>query len=169
MSNLNYEAALKYIDLGSYDKAVEKLKLAIDEESSKDNDIRATEYRCVLGELYAQLGMEYEAREEFSEVIYFARENNVLDRQSKIAKAYLKAFDNILPYADIEDADDDKKTAKRIGDLPMIPKPVQNEGLLPPIPSANTEPANRPGDVPLVPKPVQNKGFISRQMNKKHR
>ena len=35
MSNLNYEAALKYIDLGSYDKAVEKLKLAIDEESSK--------------------------------------------------------------------------------------------------------------------------------------
>ena len=56
MSNINFEAALKYIDLGSYDKAVEKLKLAIDEESSKDNDTRATEYHCVLGELYAQLG-----------------------------------------------------------------------------------------------------------------
>lgn len=49
MSNINFEAALKYIDLGSYDKAVEKLKLAIDEESSKDNDTRATEYHCVLG------------------------------------------------------------------------------------------------------------------------
>ena len=106
MSNLNYEAALKYIDLGSYDKAVEKLKLAIDE-----------------------------AREEFTQVIQFADENSTLDTQRSIAQTYINAF----------------------------------EGLLPPIPSANTEPANRPGDVPLVPKPVQNKGFISRQMNKKHR
>lgn len=135
MSNLNYEAALKYIDLGSYDKAVEKLNLAIDEESSKDNDIRATEYRCVLGELFAQLGKEEEAREEFTQVIQFADENSTLDTQRSIAQTYINAF----------------------------------EGLLPPIPSANTEPANRPGDVPLVPKPVQNKGFISRQMNKKHR
>lgn len=135
MSNINFEAALKYIDLGSYDKAVEKLNLAIDEESSKDNDIRATEYRCVLGELYAQLGKEDEAREEFTQVIQFADENSTLDTQRSIAQTYINAF----------------------------------EGLLPPIPSANTEPANRPGDVPLVPKPVQNKGFISRQMNKKHR
>lgn len=135
MSNLNYEAALKYIDLGSYDKAVEKLNLAIDEESSKDNDIRAAEYRCVLGELFAQLGKEEEAREEFTQVIQFADENSTLDTQRSIAQTYINAF----------------------------------EGLLPPIPSANTEPANRPGDVPLVPKPVQNKGFISRQMNKKHR
>lgn len=135
MSNLNYEAALKYIDLGSYDKAVEKLNLAIDEESSKDNDIRATEYRCVLGELFAQLGKEEEAREEFTQVIQFADENSTLDTQRSIAQTYINAF----------------------------------EGLLPPIPSANTEPANRPGDIPLVPKPVQNKGFISRQMNKKHR
>lgn len=135
MSNINFEAALKYIDLGSYDKAVEKLKLAIDEESSKDNDTRATEYHCVLGELYAQLGKEDEAREEFTQVIQFADENSTLDTQRSIAQTYINAF----------------------------------EGLLPPIPSENTEPANRPGDVPLVPKPVQNKGFISRQMNKKHR
>ena len=135
MSNINFEAALKYIDLGSYDKAVEKLKLAIDEESSKDNDTSATEYHCVLGELYAQLGKEDEAREEFTQVIQFADENSTLDTQRSIAQTYINAF----------------------------------EGLLPPIPSANTEPANRPGDVPLVPKPVQNKGFISRQMNKKHR
>ena len=135
MSNINFEAALKYIDLGSYDKAVEKLKLALDEESRKDNDPRATEYHCVLGELYAQLGKEDEAREEFTQVIQFADENSTLDTQRSIAQTYINAF----------------------------------EGLLPPIPSANTEPANRPGDVPLVPKPVQNKGFISRQMNKKHR
>ena len=80
MSNINFEAALKYIDLGSYDKAVEKLKLAIDEESSKDNDTRATEYHCVLGELYAQLGKEDEAREEFTQVIQFAR--SILSVQS---------------------------------------------------------------------------------------
>ena len=85
--------------------------------------------------LYAQLGKEDEAREEFTQVIQFADENSTLDTQRSIAQTYINAF----------------------------------EGLLPPIPSANTEPANRPGDVPLVPKPVQNKGFISRQMNKKHR
>lgn len=135
MSNINFEAALKYIDLGSYDKAVEKLKLAIEEEHANKNDICATKYRCVLGELYAQLGKEDEAREEFTQVIQFADENSTLDTQRSIAQTYINAF----------------------------------EGLLPPIPSANTEPANRPGDVPLVPKPVQNKGFISRQMNKKHR
>lgn len=135
MSNLNYEAALKYIDLGSYDKAVEKLNLAIDEESSKDNDIRATEYRCVLGELFAQLGKEEEAREEFTQVIQFADENNVLATQRSIAKTYINAFD----------------------------------GLILPAPAASNETEKRPGDVPLVPKPVQNKGFISRQMNKKHR
>lgn len=135
MSNLNYEAALKYIDLGSYDKAVEKLKLAIEEEHANKNDICATKYRCVLGELFAQLGKEEEAREEFTQVIQFADENSTLDTQRSIAQTYINAF----------------------------------EGLLPPIPSANTEPANRPGDVPLIPKPVQNKGFISRQMNKKHR
>lgn len=135
MSNLNYEAALKYIDLGSYDKAVEKLNLAIDEESSKDNDIRATEYRCVLGELFAQLGKEEEAREEFTQVIQFADENNVLATQRSIAKTYINPFD----------------------------------GLIPPAPAASNETEKRPGDVPLVPKPVQNKGFISRQMNKKHR
>lgn len=135
MSNINFEAALKYIDLGSYDKAVEKLKLAIEEEHANKNDICATKYRCVLGELFAQLGKEDEAREEFTQVIQFADENSTLDTQRSIAQTYINAF----------------------------------EGLLPPIPSANTEPANRPGDVPLVPKPVQNKGFISRQMNKKHR
>ncbi len=135
MSNINFEAALKYIDLGSYDKAVEKLKLAIDEESSKDNDTRATEYHCVLGELFAQLGKEEEAREEFTQVIQFADENNVLATQRSIAKTYINAFD----------------------------------GLIPPASAASNETEKRPGDVPLVPKPVQNKGFISRQMNKKHR
>ena len=99
MSNINFEAALKYIDLGSYDKAVEKLKLAIDEESSKDNDTRATEYHCVLGELFAQLGKEEEAREEFTQVIQFADENNVLATQRSIAKTYINAFDGLIPPA----------------------------------------------------------------------
>ena len=97
MSNINFEAALKYIDLGSYDKAVEKLKLAIDEESSKDNDTRATEYHCVLGELFAQLGKEEEAREEFTQVIQFADENNVLATQRSIATSMPLTVLSLLP------------------------------------------------------------------------
>lgn len=126
MSNLNYEAALKYIDLGSYDKAVEKLNLAIDEESSKDNDIRATEYRCVLGELFAQLGKEEEAREEFTQVIQFADENNVLATQRSIAKTYINAFCGLIPPAPAAS----NETEKRPGYVPLVPKPVQNKGFI---------------------------------------
>lgn len=132
MSNINFDAALRYIDLGSYDKAIEKLNAAIDEEFMNDNEIRSFEYRCVLGELYAQLGKIDEAREQFEQVIFYSKENNVLARQRNIARTYIKAFDGQLP-----------------------------------IPAEDT--AKRPGDIPLVPKPVQNKGFINRQMNKKHR
>ena len=134
MSNINFEAALRYIDLGSYDKAIEKLNLAIDEEFANDNEIRSFEYRCVLGELLAQLGREQEAREQFEQVIFYSNENNVLATQRAIAKTYLKAYDGQLPA-----------------------------------PSSDSSAAKRPGDIPLVPKPVQNKGFINRQLNKKHR
>lgn len=126
MSNINFEAALKYIDLGSYDKAVEKLKLAIDEESSKDNDTRATEYHCVLGELYAQLGKEDEAREEFTQVIQFADENNVLATQRSIAKTYINAFYGLIPPA----PEASNETEKRPGYVPLVPKPVQNKGFI---------------------------------------
>lgn len=134
MSNINFEAALRYIDLGSYDKAIEKLNQAINEEFMNDNEMLSVEYRCVLGELYAQLGKFDEARDQFSQVIFYSDENHVLGPQRNIADTYIKAFDGNLPMTSPENAD-----------------------------------AKRPGDIPLVPKPVQNKGFISRQLNKKHR
>ena len=134
MKNINFEAALKYIDLGSYDKAVEKLNAAIDEENSSNNESRAVEYRCVLGELYAQLGKKDEARDQFNQVIEYADENSVLAKQRTIAKTYIDAYDGLIK-----------------------------------VPTADNAADKRPGDIPLVPKPVQNKGFISRQMNKKHR
>ncbi len=126
MSNLNYEAALKYIDLGSYDKAVEKLKLAIEEEHANKNDICATKYRCVLGELFAQLGKEEEAREEFTQVIQFADENNVLATQRSIAKTYINAFYGLIPPA----PEASNETEKRPGYVPLVPKPVQNKGFI---------------------------------------
>ena len=127
--NMDFEAALKYIDLGSYDKAIEKLNSAI-EQVSADEDT-AIQYRCVLGELHANLGNKDEARAEFEKVIAYCDEHLTLEKQRAIAQTYIDAFDGKL----------------------KAPQPAQK----------------RPGDVPVVPKPVQNKGFISRQMNRKHR
>lgn len=128
--NMDFEAALKYIDLGSYDKAIEKLQSAIEKESGDEDT--AMQYRCVLGELHANLGNAAEARAEFEKVLAYCEETHTLQKQKAIAQTYIDAMD---------------------GKLEMPKQPAQK----------------RPGDVPVVPKPVQNKGFISRQMSKKHR
>lgn len=130
--NIDFEAALKYIDLGSYDKAIEKLNTAIAHEQESNNESMAVQYRCVLGELHANLGNADKAREEFDKVIEYCDEAHTLQKQRNIAQTYLDAFD---------------------GKLKMPAQPEQK----------------RPGDIPLVPKPVQNKGFINRQMSRKHR
>ena len=129
--NMDFEAALKYIDLGSYDKAIEKLNSAIAKEDESDKGV-ATQYRCVLGELLVKLGRAEESRTEFDKVLAYCEETHTLQQQKVIAQTYIDAMDGKLP-------------------APEQPS------------------AKRPGDVPLVPKPVQNKGFISRQMSKKHR
>ena len=46
--NVNFEMALQYINLGSYEKAENELKTAIAAETEKGNLSVAAEYRCVL-------------------------------------------------------------------------------------------------------------------------
>lgn len=130
--NIDFEVALKYIDLGSYDKAIEKLNSAISKEEEGGKADLATQYRCVLGELYAKLGDTKNARTEFYKVIDYCDDTNTLQKQRTIAKTYINVFDGI------------------------IKAPEQPE-------------AKRPGDAPLVPKPVQNKSFIAKQTRKNHR
>lgn len=132
--SVDFELALRYIDAEDYNKALNYLMNAIYKEEEKGDMSTAIQYRCVLGELYANLGMEGEAIDEFEQVLEFCDEKNELPKQRHIAKTYLNAFDGILPPA------------------PEAPKK-----------------AERPGDIPLIPKPVQNKGFITKQMSKKHR
>ncbi len=136
--NIEFEKALQYIDLGNYDKAVNCLNAAIAKEEDEDNMIAATEYRCVLGELYVNMGLEVQARDELSAVVEFCDEHNLLSQQRFIAKSYLNAYDGIpLP----EELGARKKEEKFV----------------------------RPGDMPIVPKPVQNKAFINQQMRKNRR
>ncbi|MGN1108521.1 MAG: hypothetical protein ACI4RK_03980 [Oscillospiraceae bacterium] len=130
--NIDFEAALKYIDLGSYDKAIDKLKTAIENETEKNDLSTATQYRCVLGELYANLGRKDESKAEFEKVLDYCDETHTLQKQGNIAATYISAFE---------------------GKLPAQPQPA----------------AKRPGDVPLVPKPVQNKAFIAKQSRKNHK
>lgn len=141
--NINFQKALKYIDLGSYNKAVDSLDAAIKEETEAGNLSEATQYKCVLGELYAQLDMQPQATAAFEAVMEYCDESHLLSKQRDIAQTYLQAYqsgtiDKLL----------DAQAAAANGTARKV---------------------KRPADMPIVPKPVQNKSFISRQMNKKHR
>ena len=61
--NVEFEAALQYINLESYDNAISHLNKAIDKEMDEGNEGTAMEYRCVLGELLANLDRKEEARD----------------------------------------------------------------------------------------------------------
>lgn len=120
--NIDFEAALRYIDLGNYDKAIEMLKSAIDKE--KENPSAAAQYRCVLGELYANLGKVEESRTEFEQVLDYCDETNTLEKQRTIAKTFIDAFDGNLPSMPSQE-----KT-KRPGHVPLVPKPIQDKGFI---------------------------------------
>lgn len=138
--NVQFEAAKRYIDLENYDKAIAALSAAIMQEEDEGNFHDANGYRCVLGELYVQLGMEAQARDELTTVVEYCDEHNVMPEQRFIANAYLNAYDGI-----------------------PLPKSLRGE------PEDKQSAGKRPGFLPLVPKPVQNKAFIAKQMSKKRR
>lgn len=127
---VEFDAALRYIDMGSYDKAIEYLNKAIVKAEETD-EAESIKYRCVLGELYINLGYTAQAKEEFTRVTVFTDNNTLLPEQRNIAKTFLAAIE----------------AGKAL----------------------NNGSAKRPGDVPIVPKPVQNKGFIAKQLTKKRK
>ncbi len=139
--NIEFQKALQYIDNESYEKAIESLNIAISQEEEADNLASATEYRCVLGELYFNLSMDPQAIDELTEVIRYCDETNTLSKQREIARTYINAINGIFPQEVNEQA----------------------------AAMAKAQAAKRPKDMPIVPKPVQNKAFITKQMSKKHR
>ncbi len=144
--NVNFEKAIMYIDRGSYTKAVDSLYAAIKETSEAGNENEATQYKCVLGELYAQLEMATQATAVFKEVYEYCDTNRCLYEQREIAQKYLIAYEtgNI-------DALLNEQAAPAPAAKPAAKAPA------------------RPGYVPLIPKPTQDKSFISKQMSKKRR
>ncbi len=92
--NIMFETALKYIDLGSYDKAVENLNKAIEEEKNSGNEQTAIEYTCVLGELLANMGKKNDSRKAFLEVFSYCEKNKALPKQREIAAKFLASFED---------------------------------------------------------------------------
>ncbi len=146
--NVNLQKALSYIDLGSYNKAVDALNAAISEANEAGNESEAIQYKCVLGELYAQLEMEEQAKANFQEVVNYCDANSCLAEQRRIARDHLIAYET--------------------GTIDQLLDP---QPAAPAAQAANSgaKKAARPRHIPLVPKPVQDKSFISRQMSKKRR
>ena len=87
--NINFEMALQYINLGSYEKAENELRTAIAAETEKGNLSVAAEYRCVLGELLANLGRKKDSNEQFKQVVEYCKETGNLSKQREIAERLL--------------------------------------------------------------------------------
>lgn len=119
--NIDFEAALQYIDLEDYAKAEEKLNKAIKTEEDKDNPADAAKYRCVLGELFANLGRADEARAHFEQVVDFCSRTHTLEAQRRISQRYIDMFDGKIPAP---------APGKRNPSVPIIPKPVQDKGFI---------------------------------------
>lgn len=124
--NVNVTAALRYIDLGNEEKAIELLQLAISQEAEKGDETSATEYRCILGEYYANLGQSENARDLFNQVVNFCEESRTLAKQRDIAQTWLDIFDGKLDPAALEAA----KKPKRDPSVPLVPKPMQNKAFI---------------------------------------
>lgn len=119
--NVNFEMAIQYINLEEYEKAVESLKAAVKEESDRGNEKGAAEYTCVLGELYADLGMKDESIGEFTKVLDYCNRTNSLPKQRQIAKDFLDLFSgNIKLVTD---------TPKTI-DVPFNTMGMQSKGFI---------------------------------------
>ncbi len=126
--NVEFEKALQYIDRESYDKAIECLNAAIMQEEEQNDLSTATQYRCVLGELYYQLQMDDQARDELTEVMKYCDETNTLTTQREIARTYINAMNGILPPKP-EGAAEAKPT-ERPKHIPLVPKPLQDRGFI---------------------------------------
>lgn len=88
--NVNFELALQYINLGSYEKAENELRRAIDAETEKGNLSVAAEYRCVLGEFLVNIGRKRDANKELKQVVQYCKETGNLKKQLEIAEELLK-------------------------------------------------------------------------------
>lgn len=122
--NIEFNAALQYINLGSYEKAIDKLNSAISKETENGNLADAAQYRCVLGELYANLGNIEESTKEFEQVIDYCDETNTLQQQYQIAQTYLDIFAGRIQMPEAPER------TKRPGDVPLVPKPRQNAAFI---------------------------------------
>ena len=118
--NIDFEAALKYIDLGNYERAVEKLNSAI--AAAGENTDEEMQYRCVLGELYANIGNVNQSQEEFVRVMEYTDNSQTLPKQRSIAQAYLDAFAGKTAMP--------REQMKRPGDAPLVPKPRQDAAFI---------------------------------------
>ncbi len=123
--NTNFEAALRHIDLGNYDKAIDELNAAIDAEMDNNDEEKATEYRCVLGELLANLDRLDDARDEFAMVLDYCDFSRSLPKQRQISIAFIKAIDNGTPLPGYSRGSNDTPEQR-----PIFAKPVQDKNFI---------------------------------------
>lgn len=116
--NINFEAAIRYINIGESEQAIKELKEAIRSEIANNSENISIQYRCVLGELLHDLERDDEAAEEFKKVIDYCKRTGSLPNQEKIAEEFLKAINGNITI-----------TAEQLnipGSTELMSMPVQN-------------------------------------------
>ena len=116
--NINFEAAIRYINIGESEQAIKELKEAIRSEIANNSENISIQYRCVLGELLHDLQRDDEAAKEFKKVIDYCKRTGSLPNQEKIAEEFLKAINGNITI-----------TAEQLnipGSTELMSMPVQN-------------------------------------------
>jgi len=84
-----FNKALRLLDFGRIEKAINILKEIIVEASNKHNSLFYIRANCVLGELLFSNGKQDEARQYLTEVINTIYENDLVDYEKSIASKIL--------------------------------------------------------------------------------
>ena len=91
--DINFSAAIHFINMGKFKMAVEHLEKAIAAESDSGNMDSAIMCTCVLGELLANMGDRDRASKEFGKVVEYCNRTNSLGKQREVAQSFLDEFE----------------------------------------------------------------------------
>ena len=119
-NNPKFNMALGYINSGSYEKAIDLLNECINTATEEGNPQEATQVRCILGELYANLGKKEDAINNFAQVLEYCNNTQSLPEQARIAATYIKAITEGKPA----------NLNNKSRNVPLVPKPVQNKAFI---------------------------------------
>lgn len=95
---IEFDKALRLLDIEDYDRAEACLKKAIQTAKEDNREYELMEIYCCYGEVLAMLEREEEARQYLNEVIGFYKKSGECEQEYEIAKGVLDEMEEGCMY-----------------------------------------------------------------------